>query len=578
MVDLIQVKQNAKQALARILGDQDAAVWCLEGREVESLRRRFSERNIALVSFDVDRIKDLVLASVRPLEIQGASEIVKDLSRDRSLPWRQSPELPSCSVYRILQEEGLGAEHVLFAGGGTGLLIVPSEKAPRIADAIRSRFTEASEVGSCTVVWRAFYPHELVAGPDLPPLHPALPPGIRLCRIDSDGACPFGRIVQLLADDLRQAKEERLDPPIAPLPGILRRCDVCGVRAAEESWRFEDQTDWLCAPCYHHRQRGRLEREWLEKQKPELKTAESISDIAGLEAERGYVAVIYADANGMGQMLFAMGRMADYALFSQTVTEVFDMVITDIVQRFNLKGRYQAPILGGDDLLFLVPAGKAADLVAFLMREVKNQFSARADTLQPAQETVAKLLRQITLSVGFAIVPAHFNIRFSVDYAETLLRRAKEARYDSETEMEWVDWMVLKDGSPLSLHIKELRDTVYRRRQEGQWSLDLTSKPVPISRFLAIVEWIEQLQRHEVPRHQLKALQDLLQTQSPQAARLNIRYQWLKVDEWRTGFFGDDPKRGDSWLREFVLVEKPGHRFETGFLDLLELYEFREAS
>lgn len=577
MVDSIQVQQNVKQALTHLLGDQEAAVWVLEGRGVEALRR-FPEKGIALVSFDVDRIKEFVLASLRPLEIQGASEIVKDLSRDRPLPWHQPPELPSCSVYRILEEEGLGAEHVLFAGGGTGLLIVATDKASRIADTVRSRFAKASEVGSCTVVWRAFSPHELVAGPDLPTPPPALPPGLRLCRSDTDGACPFGRIVQLLADDLRQAKEERLDPPIAPLPGILRRCDGCGVRAAEKPWQFEDRSDWLCAPCYHHRQRGRLERRWLEKEKPELETAESINDIVGPEAERGYIAVIYADANGMGQMLFAMERMADYALFSQTVTEVFDTVIADIVQGFNLKGRYQAPILGGDDLLLLVPAGKAAEIVASLRERVKAQFSTRADALPPAQETVAGLLRQITLSVGFAIVPAHFNIRFSVDYAEALLRRAKEARYDSETEMEWVDWMVVKDGSPLSLHIKELRDTVYRRRQEGQWSLDLTARPVPISRFREIVDWIEQLQRHEVPRHQLKALQELLQTQSPEAARLNIRYQWLRVDEWRTGFFKEDPQRGDSWLREFVLVEKPGRRFETGFLDLSELYEFREAS
>jgi hypothetical protein len=570
-----EIRQGLTAALTSILNDEEAAGWVIrrEQDKVEELRRRFPGRSIALVSFDVDKIKDFVFTSTRPLEVQGASEIVNDLTLEK--PRKGDNKLPNCSVYQILIDEGLSADNVLFAGGGTGLLLLPADKAEKVAEQIRSRFASASQTGSVSVVWELFCPWELLNGSEIESQKSLnLLPGVTIAQGNGINGMPFGHLVRLLADRLREEKGHRLFAIIPPLPGYVRRCDSCGIRAAERLDRPREEENWLCSSCFFHRQRGRKELNRLKDHNPELQTAESINDIVR-EQERGYVAFIYADANDMGQKLFKMPRMEDYATLSNAVTTVFDKLREDIVKNFQLKGRYQAPILGGDDLFFIVPAAKAAPIVAYLM-QVTERFGREAATLQGEAEAVAQELRDITLSVGFTIVPSHFNIRFSVDYAEALLRKAKEARHDKGGEP-CVDWMVIKDGSPLSLEVEELRRTIYTRRTRD-WTLKLCAKPVTVQEFNQMMTWIECLNKAKISRYQLKVIQDLLEKDSPRSARLNIRYQWLRVKEWKDGFFRGDIVQGERWLKEFVLKEPQPVYYETGFLDLMELYEFQEVS
>ena len=572
-----EIRQGLTEALASILSNKEAAGWVVrqEKDKVKELQKRFPEKSVAIVSFDVDKIKDFVFTSTKPLEVQGASEIVKHLTLEKSR--KGEKDLPDCSVYRILLNQGLSASNVLFAGGGTGLLLAPADKAVRISEQIRSRFAKASRTGSVSVVWELFSPWELVTGPDAPKKKPStLPPGVMIVHGNGADVMPFGNLVQLLADRLREEKGQRLSAFIPPLPGYVKRCDSCGIRAAEEQDRLREGEEpvWLCSSCLSHRNRGRSERERLKEHDPEFQTAESINDIVG-EQERGYVALIYADANGMGQKLFKMQRMEDYAMLSSTVTTIFDELTKELVKVFQLKERYQAPILGGDDLFLIVPAAKAAPIVDHLMEQAKKRFKEEAYALQSESSSVAQELRDVSLSVGFVIVPSHFNIRFSIEYAEALLRTAKEARHDKRKEC--VDWMVVKDGSPLSLEVEELRRTIYTR-QTRDWTLKLTKKPVTVQEFNQMIDRIKRLGEAEISQHQLKIIQDLLKNDSPRSARLNIRYEWLRVNEWKEKFFGGDLTKSEQWLQEFVLKELHPANYETGFLDLMELYEFREAS
>lgn len=601
MGKIAERREQISRALVTILEDE-AAGSVVERQEAEQLRQRFGDRKVALVSFDVDKIKDLVFTSTAPLNIHGASEIVKDLTLQQEREGEQGEGLPSCSVYRILKEKGLTEDHVIFAGGGTGLLMVPAgDKAKEIAQAIQDRFAERSQTGSCTAVYRELAPHELIVGLEPVKAPAGLPPGVVMGCGDGASERDFGELVRLLADELRQAKEERLRPPIPLLPGYVHRCESCGIRAASErDVRPEGEEKWLCPSCHAHRRRGQEERERLERFEPGFETAQSINEIAGLEAERGYVGILYADANGMGQKLFSMKRMEDYALFSQAVYAVFTKVTRKIITDHKLAGRYQAPILGGDDILLLVPATKVAAIVKDLLEQVRAGCEAEAGKIEQEapNSQAAKALKDITLSAGLVIVPAHFNIRFSVDYAEALLRQAKEKRHDvlqkleadkqkSQVEKEdegrrvqCIDWMVIKEGSPLGLDIRELRErTLLRQAPETAtraWKLRLTTKPVTFERFCDFLEWMGVLDKAGVSHSQLMQIQSLLEAESPRAAKLNILYQWLRVDEWKdehNGFFARVGRSPEQWLSEFILHETALDEYETGFIDLLELYE-----
>lgn len=584
------IHEKLVNVLAQSLGDEEAASWVLERRldRVDQLRERFPERCLALLSFDIDRIKEFVFASAKPLEIQGASAMVKDLEA--------AGEAGEGRLLRkLLDKQGIPSEAVIFSGGGTGLLLLPDQQAAGFAEALQKGFAEHSGTGTCSVVWQAFAPYELITGPEGSPGEPKSksksnpPAGTELIRVEKEKPIRFGEILRLLADRLREVKEEKAWIASPPLPGWLQRCESCGREAAsteDRLWLGErgEEPDRLCGHCKAKRDRGREERKQLEREGRE--TAISIQDLVEPEErrdKRNYFAVLYGDVNDLGSVLFELESLLDYALFSRAVRKVMAQAVDELVQKFSLRKKYQAPVVGGDDLLLLLPAAKAPHAVRHLLERIPALFQEEAQKIRDqGAEEAARHLEGINISVGFVIVPTHFPIRFAVDYAEELLRSAKKGLQKHGEPC--VDYLVLKDASPLSLPVEGLR-RAYLERETPEWKIRLTRKPVTDSQFVQMLEDAERL-RKAVSRVQLQQVETLLQTASPQEIRLNLRYQWLRLDEWKrffgsgSGDEGEVLRKAEEWLRDFVLVSPDPNLpndLETGFLDLLELYDLEES-
>jgi hypothetical protein len=477
------------------------------------------------------------------------------------------------SIQEIMKAEGLDPRGVVFAGGGTGLLIVPSDKAPSLVQRIEAEFAHGTGSGSCCAVWQAVAPHELIVGPDIPSPLPAevSQGGIRQVQGQEQQPFPFGQVVRLLADKLREAKEEQIHAPFPPLPGYLHRCESCGLEAAA-LWDLK-QGDRLCRICFAKRERGRFERTHLPQN---LKTAQSLEEIAGIEAgERGYVAVLYADADNLGQTLFELQSMADYALFSQALAEIPDRVVRDLVSRYGLAERYQAPVLGGDDILLLLPAHKIMQLTGDLPDLIQGILAEQA---QRIGDRVGNRLKEISFSVAFVIVPAHFAIRFAVDYAEELLQSAKKGRREKDEAC--VDFLVVKDASPLNLSVGALRDAKLER-ETARGTLRMTSKPLSLSKFTTMLQDVRLLREVGIAKSQLQQIERLLWEEEPSAIPLTLRYQWIKGEGWKK-FFRERTGGGmrlhaaiDRWLTDGAFVQR-GAVYETNLLDLLEIFEFWE--
>ncbi|MFQ6072102.1 MAG: hypothetical protein ACE5KT_05295, partial [Methanosarcinales archaeon] len=162
LYDVIERRDRLKSCISKILKDEEAAIRIV-GRQsfkVPELKERFGkgERQLALISFDVDKIKDIVFSSTKPLEVFGASEMVREFTEEGA----------NNSIYAILKKFNLGKESIIFAGGGTGLLIVPASEAEGLTKEIAKKFSEFTITGSCTSVFHKFYPHELIIGPESP--------------------------------------------------------------------------------------------------------------------------------------------------------------------------------------------------------------------------------------------------------------------------------------------------------------------------------------------------------------------------------------------------------------------------
>lgn len=561
-----------KSALAAMLGDELAALL-IERKSPERLKEAFQgqERPLSLVSFDVDQIKEFVFTSVKPTEIRGASEMVRELTDESS----QADE--SCSIYKLLGDFGLSKDNVIFAGGGNGLLIVPADKAEKIAQEIELRFARRTKVGSCTAIWHQFYPHELLLGPDGGECQSKdLPKGISVIPGLSGGdTIPFGKIVQLLGDELQEAKRGKFIPGNFPISGILKRCSSCGILPAWKEHRVGEEIDFLCEACYGKRQRGRKEIRSEEKELPEAK---SINDIVGETPGEGraYIGVIYADVNGMGRILSEIERIEGYHLFSQTVTKVMEKTKKDAVKELSLAGRYQSPVVGGDDVLLILPAKEVLQAVMILSEGIENGFTEEGNK---NGGDLGEKLKKLRIGVGFVIVPQHFPLRFAVDYAEQLMRKAKELGYSRKSSC--VDFMVIKDASPLNSDIESLRRELYfkRWRKYGA-TIQLTKKPYSLSDFGKLLEDLGEIRR-QVPQSQLFSVRSFLENDPPEVARMNIAYQYLRSEDWKKFFLGgkypSEPM--NKWV-DFFLEEdqKRPRNFSTSFLDLLEVYDFREVS
>jgi|GEM_PF-2032674 len=584
-------KKRLHELLSNILDSEKAAGWVIERRmdKADELLRRYSDKTIALLGFDVDHIKDFVFGTSKPLEIQGASEMLKDLDLDRPI------------LREVLQAEGLSTTNVLFAGGGTGLLVLPGGKAAAVSGRIQSRFNLDGGIKSCTVVHQKLTPYELVCGPGADTKHPVITfPGVGRIAAEKGHPIRFGQIMQLLGDRMREAKEEKMVFAYAPLPGVVRRCSSCGLEAAVVTDRipsndsesekgaaaeggdapqakdvriYSQEGDPVCSHCLQKREAGRGERNRLKKSP--MKTAQTINDIAG-EDERGHYAVVYADANNMGSTFSELETMADYTLFSLAVTDVLKDAVKRLIEAHALKGHYQAPILGGDDLFFIVPAHKAARLSSDLVKEVRNGFRRKAADLEE-RDDLAQRLAGIGMSVGFVVVPAHFAIRYAADYAEALLRSAKKKARKLKTDC--IDYLVIKDASPLNVSIEELRTSqLYRKTPEGDFKL--TCKPFTLKEFDGMIADVENLDKANVPQSQLQQIESILKREPPKVASLLIRSQLPRVEAWRSFCELAELPSLEHLAFSHRMLFRPRmnvQRYRSAFLDLMELYGLREG-
>jgi hypothetical protein len=558
--------QTINRALTRTVGNKLADLL-MNGQHLEEIKQnQGQEKSLAFLSYDVDRIKEIVFSSTKPLEVNGASEIINDLSDECPTDNRGSP--PYCSIYRILQDYDLSSDHVLFSGGGSGIILLPTILAEPVAREIQERFSKESVSGTCSVIYHCLSPHELVSGLDSLEKRATIMTGVDYLEY-GNGTNTFRSLLRLLADKMRQEKETKMRIPATYLPGFIKRCKSCGTRPASEYDQIGDSEDaYLCNSCYQHRQRGREERH-----RPKLAVAKTIEEITGGEGRGNYVAAVYADANGMGNMLLKLKKMEELYLFSRIVTRVVDNVRDKLVVKHDLERRYQAPVVGGDDVLLIVPATNAVEVAIDLHDLFRVEIKSESAILFTDNRELANLIEEITLSIGFVIVPQHFNIRFLIEYAEVMLNEAKKGYRLKKKEC--VDFLVLTDGSPLSTTPSEVRERFYVNKNKG--TIALTRRPLSVEELKELAADIKNLKKN-VSRAQLKNMQNLLYHEPPAVARLNLQYQWVRIANKWGWLFQNDKMGLNYWLQKFLEedVHRPGY-YRSSISDIMELYSFVEA-
>lgn len=353
-----------------------------------------------LVMCDVDGVQAWLLRSVHLREIAGASHLLVD------------------------HDDNLGAVasggEVLFAKGGTALVRF-DDKEPAI------RF--------CAEVPNAL--ERTTVNATLTVSDPV-----------SVGARGFGGAIATLVQDVERKKRqghargEVLDFCHAA------RCQGCALEPAVDQGRVRIGSDdrLLGAACLaRHGVRDRAWwLAWMRGRPGWERSRSRLPADANELAGNGKLALLLADANGVGERLAALDTEEDYRKFSSGLAGALREALIEAIAREAPPGRWNRDTLpvevlyaGGDDLLIACQG----DLALPLASTLTNEFAARA-----GKEAGWTGGDSLGISFGITIASSKFPFRVSHAIATGLLRHAKRAARAEGWAEGAVDWAIVTEA------------------------------------------------------------------------------------------------------------------------------------
>ncbi len=423
-------------------------------------------------------------------------------------PQEQRPK----SLSKILELLELDWGVVIFAGAGSGLLLVPKHRAEEVSDAIEGALKEAthgdlSTAAAHLLVWpqdlglddgsdSAGQPEQLDS-----PVADFLAPPLRTSA--------YARTLAALYAVLDQRRAEIIPlPQKVPATRQLDRCQACWSRPATETRARGDDQERVCKPCLDRGQAaGELKR---------IEQARTTYDLFPEEDQhKRRLAVLYVDGANFGGAFAQVSSPIQHRALSLAVEDAFAQALKDSLKNCGIhEGRYQTPIRGGDDLVILLSAHHAFHFVRLFVPAVEQHLSLEhhpffKNAFSGSSQELKHALDKLGVGVGIAIADETFPDRLLLRYAKELLTSAKKVIHEKKTRSA-VDFLVLRSGNPLNGSIDQLRQDHFQRAagEKGQAkpALHLTQRPYAFADLCKFLDQVEHLARR-VPTSQLHAVQ-----------------------------------------------------------------------
>lgn len=400
---------------------------------------------LSLVALDTTHIKRYVFATDKLKEIRGASSLLDHLNR------RVMDQVAADPVFHAQK---------VFANGGSGLFLLDSSVARAFALRIQQEYQKETSGGASIM----FAIQELPASVQDP------------WRNDLRG------ILMLLRYRLAEKKLSWLAARTEPGGGVtveqpnlddcsafashplLHPCDACGQRYAEGKDAYEPPDEVArdrvyCAVCLAKRAEDhaikigideliearrkasaplsgkRKPFAWQEvlkhlpeqyKISPGTERPGDFNELRGMTTgAKEYLAVIYADGNGMGQML---GKLSTLSQLSETATNIDQAIYESIgfaigqylpIQpgegRIPPRFPFDLLLVGGDDLMIVTPADRALDVALVIARKF-HEVTQQSDPEK----------KGYNLSIGVVFAPVKYPFDLLQKQVDETLHYAKK--------------------------------------------------------------------------------------------------------------------------------------------------------
>lgn len=493
-----------------------------------------------MVLLDTDSIKDYVFATNKLREIRGASAILNKLNLE--------------ITKKILCK--FGGTKRLFLAGGSGKITFPDKSQARefCRQLKAAYYKDTDGMASITTVimpepehensfksWVYHGEKELRKYKDskIRRLQPLTNQYFQACK--STGLLP--------------AEEILYNEPISKASQM--KCK----EAQESRSHFGEFKEWIGSSKWADNWQklidAKSDEEWKKILPQDLST---IGDIFN-----GYIGFIYADGNRMGQRLANIEEEDEYGTFSKMIDEATHNAIFAALGK-NLKMGDHVPfeimLLGGDDLMVVVPANKAMKIAMDFCNKFKENTGEK-----------------VSICAGVVICHANYPIHNAIDHAESLLKSAKRlSNKDTDAEINAIDYMVIKGSSLQDLKKMREAELSYRsddRSNDRSPDILLYQRPYTTEKMENLIGWITKFKKSDFPKNKLKSMYESLYRGRNQAM---LDYLLL------TSRLPPEPEKARDVMKCFKNKwdggldcfpwKKNDDEFVTPFIDLTELYEY----
>jgi len=345
----------------------------------------------------------------------------------------------------------------------------------------------------------------------------------------------------------------------------------------------------------------------------DVAAAQSLTEIG--DASDGFVGYIYADGNNMGGYIqTAIKTPEEYQKFSQDIFEATQnsvyMALAKHLEPHQLKNLdpddesthkngdwihpFEILLLGGDDVLIVVPANKALNIAQTLGKKFEAILLEKGYKSLPSQQEAHRYKGKVppqshcelSTSIGVLITAYNTPIYYAKRFYEQLLKsaknKAKELKKDYDYHGGTVDFLTLKSVTMISSDITSFRQEGLTQQEKGKPKLKFYGAPYTLHELGGLIETGEKIKQSEFPRSQLYQIRSLLE-RGKQTAILNYRYfrvrlkpenQKLLEEYFEKAWCNAKTNKGNlaPWMS---LPEKDGTTtYETIWRELVELYPF----
>jgi len=459
-----------------------------------------------LVATDTPGIKQFVFGTDALAEVRGASALLDRLNRfEMEDRLKRAPEVGITKV---------------FANGGTGQFIVQAPDRAHVQRALDQL---------------AAYYHEQTGG-EMRPLAGVA----EWAGEDETGYCDA---VRAAFDDLHLQRSLASGRPTVPtLPLVVECQSTSHLPAAPGVYPWGDERLLLSQASRLKREESRQARRgilwsgWMESLDPNGRFLDRANDLRYPDAEgigehsserrKGYVGLIYADGNAMGRLVQELDSREVCTAFSELVDKsvrdacyeaLSKVCAPEIAEARAALDRGENPrrlpadilLLGGDDLLVLLPADRALSFSLQVTAAFERLTRAgQAQLPEAARQFFADrglTDRGLTISCGVALGPARYPFYLLLDLAEELLRSAKRGGSADGTKTDYwapayVDFHLLAGSA--SQELSAIREEDYH----SQSDCPRTLRPYRCDRLDLLHQAAERLQQARLPRSKLQDL------------------------------------------------------------------------